>query len=177
MRGGSLRGQLPESLSPVTLRNILLPDIGEQTFLLKNKRMSENNSFWDLEKLREDIEPVVCHAIGMAVTILCIWFFHFLCIGSLFLYDHNPRTQIRLTCMQGAKNFGHLSVKCCRTLTMTRYTQLLQRRGEGPQPHLPEPRPQTSRLENHPGVFRGPARPADRRPFNFDTLDESSDGC
>ena len=28
------------------------------------------------EKLREDLEPVLRHAIAMVVTILCIWGFH-----------------------------------------------------------------------------------------------------
>ena len=41
--------------------------------------------------------------------------------GSLLLCDLNLQTQIRLTCVPGAKNLGQLSVNCCRVPTMTRY--------------------------------------------------------
>jgi len=37
--------------------------------------MPEHDSF--LSKLVEDNGPVIRHAIGMVVTILCIWIFHF----------------------------------------------------------------------------------------------------
>jgi hypothetical protein len=45
------------------------------------------------------------------------------CIGSLLLCDLNLQTQIRLTCRQGAKTLGKLSAKCCRIMTVTRYTK------------------------------------------------------
>ena len=41
------------------------------------------NSASFFEKLRDHLEPVVLHAIAMAVTIVCIWGFHWLLAHTL----------------------------------------------------------------------------------------------